>query len=261
MKLCTLAAFIAVLAAAPQALAAADGLAVIKESEQRIKSSTERSTYKMELLDADGQVRQSRVIELYYKKGDDKESTLFRFTAPPIVQGTGLLIVDSGQAVNDIWMYLPATRRIRRIAGAEKSNWFMGTEFTHEDFEDYKISAYAFQLEQDDAACGDRKRCFVVSAVASDRVEQEASGYGRKVYWIEKESMYPVRIDYRDKAGAPAKELHVQELVRTGRYWRPQLYEMRNLANGRITRLTAVSREVDTKLEDYLVSQRYLRSD
>jgi len=255
------AALAAMMATASPALMAADGAGVIKESERRIKSSTEKTVYKMDLLDAGGQVSQSRDIELYYKKADGSESTLFKFTAPPVVQGTGLLIVDTAKPVNDIWMYLPATRRIRRIAGAEKSNWFMGTEFTHEDFEDYKSSAYTFQLDKEDEACGDQQRCFVVSAVASDAAEKEASGYGKKVYWIEKQSMYPVRVDYLDKSGAPAKRLDVRKLAHVGNYWRPQMYEMRNLANGRTTRLTAVSREVDGKLDDHFVSQRYLRSE
>ncbi len=250
----------ALLALAP-AVMAADGNSVIKDSEHRIKSSTEKTLYRMELLDGSGNVQQTRDIELYYKKAEGSETTLFKFTSPPVVQGTGLLIVDAGKPVNDIWMYLPATRRIRRIAGAEKSNWFMGTEFTHEDFEDYKTSAYTFQLDKEDEACGDQQKCFVVSAVASDAAEKEASGYGKKTYWIEKQSMYPVRVDYFDKSGAPAKRLDVRKLAKSGTYWRPQVYEMRNLANNRTTRLTAVSREVDAKLDDFYVSQRYLRSE
>lgn len=240
---------------------AAEGKDVITTSDRRIKSATEKTVYRMDLLDATGKVQQTRGIELHFKRVDGSESTLFKFTSPPVVQGTGLLIVDSGKAVNDIWMYMPATRRIRRIAGAEKSNWFMGTEFTHEDFEDYKIGAYTFQLDKEDEACGEQQRCYVVSAVASDAAEKEASGYGRKIYWVEKQTLYPVRVDYIDKAGAPAKRLDVQKLVRIGDYWRPQVYEMRNLANGRITRLTASSREVNAPLEDYFVSQRYLRSE
>jgi hypothetical protein len=250
----------ALLAFAPAAMAA-DAAGVIAESERRIKSNTEKTVYRMELLDGGGQVQQTRGIELYYKKADGLETTLFKFTSPPVVQGTGLLIVDAGKPVSDIWMYLPATRRIRRIAGAEKSNWFMGTEFTHEDFEDYKASAYTFQVDKEDQDCGEHQKCFVISAVAADSAEKEASGYGKKIYWIEKQSMYPVRVDYFDKAGAPAKRLDVRKLARSGTYWRPQLYEMRNLANGRITRLTALSREVDTKMDDFYVSQRYLRSE
>ncbi|XVJ71132.1 MAG: outer membrane lipoprotein-sorting protein [Rhizobacter sp.] len=240
---------------------AADGLSVMQESERRIKSSTEKTLYRMDLFDAAGQVQQTREIELYYKKTDANESTLFKFTSPPVLQGTGLLIVDTGKVVNDIWMYLPATRRIRRIAGAEKSNWFMGTEFTHEDFEDYKINAYSFQLDKEDESCGDQQRCAVVHAVASDATEKDASGYAKKVYWIEKQSLYPVRIDYIDQSGATSKRLDVRKLVRVGNYWRPQAYEMRNLLNNRSTRLTALSREVDSKVDDFHVSQRYLRSE
>lgn len=243
------------------AVSAADGSSVIKDSERRIKSATEKTIYRMELLDGAGQVQQARGIELYYKKAEGTETTLFKFTTPPVIQGTGLLIVDGGKPVNDIWMYLPATRKIRRIAGSEKSNWFMGTEFTHEDFEDYKTSAYSFTLDKEDEPCGEQQKCFVVTASASDAAEKEASGYGKKTYWIEKQTLYPVRIDYFDKAGAPAKRLDVRKLAKSGDYWRPQVYEMRNLANGRITRLTASSREVDGKLDDFYVSQRYLRSE
>jgi len=250
----------ALLAFAPAAIAA-DAAGLIAESERRIKSSTEKTVYRMELLDGAGQVQQTRGIELYYKKAEGLETTLFKFTSPPVVQGTGLLIVDAGKPVSDIWMYLPATRRIRRIAGAEKSNWFMGTEFTHEDFEDYKPSAYTFRLDKEEQDCGEQQKCYVISAVASDSAEREASGYASKTYWIEKQSMYPVRIDYADKSGAPFKRLDVRKLARAGNYWRPQVYEMRNLANGRITRLTALSREVDAKLDDFYVSQRYLRAE
>lgn len=243
------------------ALAAPDGAAVIRASEQRIKSHSEKTTYRMELLDAEGRVTQTRDIELYYKRAGGSESTLFKFTAPPVVQGTGLLIVDEGKAVNDIWMYLPATRRVRRIAGAEKTNWFMGTEFTHEDFEDYKSDAYAFKVDNEDEACGQGQRCVVVAATASDAAEKDASGYGRKVYWIEKQSMYPVRVDYLDRAGAAVKRLEVRKLEKSGAYWRPQAYEMRNLVNGRTTRLTTVAREVDAPLDDHFVSQRFLRAE
>jgi len=245
----------------PAATDTGEAAVLVRESERRIKSQSEKTSYRMELLDASGQVQQTRGIELHYKRTPAAETSLFKFTSPPVVQGTGLLIADSGQVVNDIWMYLPTTRRIRRIAGAEKSNWFMGTEFTHEDFEDYKPDAYNFRIETADAACGEQQRCHVVSAVPSDAAERDASGYGRKVYWIEKRSMYPVRVDYIDKTGAAVKRLDVRKLVEAGAYWRPKVYEMKNLANGRITRLTTLSREVDVAMDDYFVSQRYLRAD
>lgn len=239
---------------------ASEAIDIVKESEKRTKSSSEKTLYRMEMLDAGGKIQQTREIELYFKKANGVETTLFKFNSPPVVQGTGLLISDAGKTVNDIWMYLPATRRIRRIAGAEKSNWFMGTEFTHEDFEDYRTAAYTFRLAREEM-CGDRQQCFVVDATPSTDAEREASGYGRKVYWIEKTTLFPIRIDYIGKDGTAAKRLDVRRLARAGQYWRPAMYEMHNLANGRTTRLTALSRDVDIPLDDYYVSQRYLRTE
>ncbi|MBI1889557.1 MAG: outer membrane lipoprotein-sorting protein [Burkholderiales bacterium] len=239
---------------------AADGTEVIKESDKRTKSATEKTIYRMDLLDAFGKVQQSREIELYFKKGSDIESTLFKFTAPPVVQGTGLLIEDAGKSVNDIWMYVPATRRIRRISGTEKTNWFMGTEFTHEDFEDYKIASYSFNLAKEDS-CGEKQTCYVIEATPSSPQEREASGYLKKIYWVEKTSLYPIRIDYVAKSGDVSKRLEVRKLAKQGKYWRPAAYEMHNLGNGRVTRLTALSREVDSSMDDFYVSQRYLRTE
>jgi hypothetical protein len=249
-----------VLASQAMPALAADGAEIVRDSDRRTKSTTEKTLYQMDLIDASGKIQQSRGFALHYKQEPSRESTLFKFSEPPVVQGVALLIVDSHTGINDIWTYLPQTRRVRRIAGAEKSNWFMGTEFTHEDFEDYQIKAYTFTHVREDS-CGAKQRCHVVEAVATKPEEREATGYTSKVYWIEQQSLYPIRVDYIGKDGKPAKTLEVTKLTQTGKYWRPEIYEMRNLQNGRMTRLSVKSRELDIALDDYYVSQRYLRTE
>lgn len=81
-----------------------------------------------------------------------------------MIEGTGLLIEDTGAEANDIRLYLPATRRLRRIAGVEKGNWYMGTELAFEDFEDYRIPFYGFTLTGEEP-CPDGGRCSLVEAV------------------------------------------------------------------------------------------------
>lgn len=241
------------------AAAATDGRSLMEQSEKATKSQSESTLYQLELLDKDNALIQTRRMEFFFKKLPAREATLIRFTAPAALQGTGLLIEDSGKAANDIWLYLPATRKLRRIAGAEKTNWFMGTEFTNEDFEDYQLNLYRFDL-QDDVSCG-TSRCHVVSASASNEAEKQASGYSRKVYYIDQQSLYPVTIEYYGQDGKLGKRLSVEGLQRQGNYWRPQVIVMHNLHTGRRTRLTAQSRELDGKLDDFKVSSRYLRAD
>jgi len=248
------------LAAARAAAGPSTAREIIERSEQRTKAATESSVYTMELIDPNGKVEQTRRLEVHFKRYPDREVTLQKFLAPPVLEDSGMMIVDTGAATNDIWMYLPATRRLRRISGAEKSNWYMGTQFTYEDFEDYRIHAYAFTL-LGDATDEDGARCWRIEAVAQADAEKKASGYGRKVYWIEQESLYPVRVDYFDQAGREVKRLTTAGLGRHGKYFRPKETTMTDLRSGRRTRVVALERALDQPLDDFLVSNRYLRKD
>lgn len=239
---------------------AEDARALMERSEAQTKPHTERTTYTMELLDAAGDIEQTRTLEVFYKRYPDHEVTLQKFLSPPVLEDTGMMIVDSGNPTNDIWLYLPATRRLRRISGAEKSNWYLGTQFTYEDFEDYNLDAYSFTLLEE-TTCQESARCSVVEAVATAETEKQATGYGKKVYWIEKESLYPVRVDYFDAQGNEVKRLTTSGLTKVGAYWRPTETVMSDLRNGRRTRVLANRRETDLDLDDYYVSKRYLRED
>lgn len=247
----------------PAAARAADdtpGHELIVRSEEKTESRTEKTTYRMELVGSGGEVTQTRRLDVYFKRSDGVERTAQKFLAPPTIEGTGLLIVDTGGEVNDIWLYLPATRRLRRISGVEKSNWYMGTEFAFEDFEDYQIPFYDFRLAGEEE-CPGGGRCTLVEAVPATRAEREASGYSKKVYWIESESLYPVRVDYHAEDGHRAKELVSGDLERVGEYWRPRTIVMRNLDSGQETRMAVEERQVDAPLDDYYVTRRFLRSD
>ncbi|MBT0962409.1 outer membrane lipoprotein-sorting protein [Denitromonas iodatirespirans] len=237
------------------------GLALMRQSEQQTKSRTERSVYRMILEAADGSVVQERRMSLYFRRADEDgapvERTLIRFERPASLQGTGLLVVDRGESANDLWLYMPANRRLRRLAGAEKSNWFLGTEFTHEDFEDYKIEHYAFSAPRD-APCG-ALQCRVVEARPSTALEQDASGYTGKTYWLEAQSLYPVLIEYHAKGGIKGKRLETRGLEKLGDYWRPSEYEMRNLDNGQVTRMLIESRQLDLDLDVEYTTKRFLR--
>ena len=92
-------------------------------------------------------------------------------------------------------------------------------------------------------------------------MEREASGYGRKVYWIGQDTLYARRVQYFDKDGRHVKTLSAEDFERVGGYWRPQRLLMQNHVTGRKTRITILSRAVDEPLKDYYVSRRYLRKD
>jgi outer membrane lipoprotein-sorting protein len=240
-------------------LATGDAEELIRKSDAQLKSKTEQISYRMEIIAKDGRVEQVRKFITYSKHGPKEERTLQKFENPPVYEGTGLLIVDHNSAQNDIWLYLPSSRRIRRIAGQEKSNRYMGTEYSYEDFEDYQISEYDFRLLQAGPCKETQGQCQVVEAIPKTQAEKDASGYAKKIYWLEKESLYPVRIELYGAQNELLKVEHADGLHRVSGYWRPDSQVMLNKHSGRSTRLEIIEDKIDQSLDDFYVSKRFLR--
>lgn len=239
---------------------ATDGSALMRESDRRLRAEDESARYRMELFSGDALIT-TRTLERYQKKLPDRFSTLVRFTSPVAVRGAAMLIEDHGSTQNDIWSYVPATHTLRRIPGSQKQNWFMGTEFTYEDFEDYKLSSYRFTEAETVAPCLVWAVCHVVDAVPSQVEEQRASGYSRKRYYLEKASLFPVQIEYFDATGRLVKRLTTEGLHRIGNYMRATGITMSNLVADRHTRMVVLYISTSHSLDANLFTQRQLRSE
>lgn len=244
----------------PAPLLAADALVLMQASDKRLKAPDESVQYDMELYEGD-QLVHTRKLQRFDKQQAGKNSTVVRFVAPAAVQNVGLLIEDSGAPINDIWSYTPSTKSLRRIAGSQKQNWFMGTEFTYEDFEDYKLNAYRFEQVDTLAPCLRWARCAVVDARPSAEAEVQSSGYAKKRYYIESASQYPVQVEYFDRQGTLVKRLTTEALKDYGEFHRPTAQTMWNVINKRKTRMVVTALTIRPGLPDSLFTQRYLRSE
>ena len=70
------------------------------------------------------------------------DRTLIRFAYPNDIKGTAFLVWESPSGDDERFLYLPSLGRVRRIAGSEAQESFVGSDFTYEDiggreFEDY----------------------------------------------------------------------------------------------------------------------------
>lgn len=233
--------------------------ALMRRSDERIRAADEQVTYRMELAKA-GETTFVRDMVRLDKRMGDRKSTLVRFSAPQAVKNVGLLIEDRGEAANDIWSYTPSTRSLRRLAGSQKQNWFMGTDFTYEDFEDYKLPRHDFSLVGTAQPCLAWAACQQVEA-RPKADEAGASGYARKVYYIEQASLYPVQVDYYGADGRLAKQLKADALKTQDGFPRPTAQTMFNLLENKSTRLVTVQDQINPGLADSQFSQRALRTE
>ena len=87
-----------------------EALEIMARSQRATEASTEHVIYEMELINADGEVDQTRRMESYFLRSEDSKSTLLKFLAPPVVEETGMLLVNREAEPSEIWLYLPVLR-------------------------------------------------------------------------------------------------------------------------------------------------------
>ena len=113
------------------------------------QANTSESTMQMILVDKKGKQR-SRTMNSQSKIIGADEYKLLFFTAPANVKGTGFLTYDYvGEKEDDQWLYLPALGKSKRIAAADKSGSFMGSDFTYADMTQRNLDDYNYKLLQE----------------------------------------------------------------------------------------------------------------
>src|SRR5690606_2682534 len=120
---------------APQS-AEQKGKALAVEADKRDTGWVDsRASLKMILGTKDGQQRAVRELDskaLERTPNTDGDKSLIVFRAPKDVQNTALLTYNHVTGNDDQWIYLPALKRVKRIASANRSGPFMGSEFAYE---------------------------------------------------------------------------------------------------------------------------------
>ena len=187
----------------------------------------EVSSGSMRLFDAGG----DSVLRTYTRLALERPAGnkyIIRFKTPAEIKGVGALTHENPNSSDDNWLYLPATRRVRRISGANNTASFQGTEFTYEDLSAIDPVEYEWRFLAEETlktADGD------VPTYKIQGIPTYANtGYTRLVIWIHREHWRRERVDYYDKASRHLKTLTASGWHRVhGRFWRNKRLEMKNL--------------------------------
>ena len=110
----------------------------------------------MTIIDNRGRkrVRKIATVSKLYDNGET-EKRLIRFLSPADVKGTGLLTFDYDNKDDDMWLFMPALRKTRRIVSTEKAKNFMGSEFTYADITPPILDDFSYDILGEEVG-GDR---------------------------------------------------------------------------------------------------------
>ena len=247
-----LAALVLALGAAPPPPPADQALEIMREVERRIATDSETHDGAIEVVDARGKVLDKKWT-LWREGKRGRSRMLVRFSAPPEVRGVGLLSLNRPDGPAEQWLYTPAIRRDRRIAPQEKSQRFLGTDFSHEDMEERSIESYAYALAGEEAYGG--HPAWKIRAVYNKPSDTQ---YSQLYLWVRKDIVATTFMEMY-VGGKLRKTLLWDEWKQVQGIWTTHRIEMKDLERGSATRIRTSNVRYNARFEPDWFSLRNLR--
>ena len=238
----------------------ADVREVMKRSRNVSKVSGLESISTLRILDSKGgeRVRKTAMAAKEFDQGRT-EKRVIRFLEPADVSGTGMLIFDSENDTDNMWIYMPALRKTRRIVSSDKSKNFMGSEFSNADMTAANIDDFTYQYLGDEEIDG--RLCYKIELQPINEDIADENGFSKKVSYIDKDTYVQRKALYYDLDGELLKILVAQKFKlideKNGKYLATEM-SMENIQNGRksIMEMNEVKFNPDVR-DDYFTT-RYL---
>ncbi len=233
---------------------------IMDKSFKAVRLAGSEATSTLTIIDSKGRqrIRQIASVSKLYGSGET-EKRLIRFLSPPDVKGTGLLTFDYEKEDDDIWLFMPALRKTRRIVSSEKAKNFMGSEFSYADMTPPTLDDFTYKILGEEEVEG--TLCWQIEMVPVDDDIADDNGFSRKVSSIAKEDFVIRKAFYYDLDGELHKELsvkEVQEVDTKDHKYRPTHMIMVNKQNGRKSTLVIDKIQFNPNVKDEYFTTRYL---
>jgi len=225
---------------------AQDPRSIVEESQKRSTSESQRYEGTLQVIDGKSKVTVKRWQ--YDRIGSHGMSkSVLRFVAPAEVKGVALLVVNHPDRSSDQWMWTPAIARERRIAMQDRSQRFLGTDFSFEDLEERDTSQFTYKMMAQEPIDG--AMCWKIE---SRPKQTKVSQYAYSFVWIRQDNYVVVQIENygKDKMVRRAKYGDVQ---RVQNIWTPQTIEMFDVGRNSRTllKLERLQYNIPMKDEDF----------
>jgi len=174
---------------------------IISKMNKLMNQDSVEAKVKMTIITTSGEERVF-IYDSYSKNSGEKN--LLRYIEPKRAQGQAILMLNYA---NDIWMYFPRTKRIRKLATNSKSQKMEGSDFSYEDTGASDAFIEDFSSKKLGSEIKEGHDCYKIEMLKKESIE---SGYSRLIMWVIKDSFIPITIDYYD---AENPELLLKTLI------------------------------------------------
>ena len=211
---------------------------------------------RMVLIDENGDKSEREMLLKARTDDSGDSSSLSIFTAPQREKGIALLTHAKPGEGDEQWLYLPSTKRLKRITGSNRTSSFRGSEFTFEDLSAQNPDDYRFERVEDEA-CG-QLQCYVVDRFPGKALE---SSYSKTRTWIDTTHYRPMKAEFYDASGKLLKSMEAHDYTQfDNKFWNPARLVMTNRQTGKATELVSLELKINTGVKASEFTELAIRS-
>jgi len=213
----------------------------------------------MRLFDRQGRARERALtVTTLRGRGDAGDRVLVRFTAPNDIKGTGFLVWEHDAIDDERFLWLPALGRVRRIAGSEKQESFVGSDLSYEDIGGRELADYTYGFASRDAAWtapdGTRHPAWQLES----RAKAKDATYPRTLSLVRKDNFVVMSVEIFNRRDEREKRYDVRRLERVSGIWTAMDAVMMNELQRTRTEITITRAEYNVGLTEVDFSRRAL---
>jgi len=221
-----------------------------KQMDNRETPTDSKTDLIMTLVNKKGK---SRSYILHSISKDDGKKQLIWFVEPADDKGVSFLKIEHDKKDDEMRMWLPAFKKIRRISSQKRSDSFMGSDMSYEDMSARQIDEYKFNIVGKEVF--DSTSCHLLESIPKEDIRTE---YARHVTWVDAHLFLSLKEESYDKAGELLKEKYFSYKYING-YDVLSEIKVRNVQKNHTTNLKFENIELNTGILDNIFHERYLK--
>ena len=204
----------------------------------------------MTLTNKKGKTRSSSLRSIIKNDG---EKQIIWFLSPADDKGVAFLKIEHEDRDDEMRIWLPAFKKIRRISAKKKSDNFMGSDMSYEDMSTRQLDEYAYKIVGQEVY--DSIPCHLLESVPKENIR---TGYSRHVTWVDSAQLIPLKEDSYDKSGDLLKKKYFTYTVINDYHILIEV-QVTNVQKNHSTNLKFENIELDSGVENKLFNERYLK--
>ena len=226
------------------------GLDIAYKLENRVKPKDMKATLEMQLINKKGHTRLSS-LRSFTKNGGEKQ--IAWFLSPADDKGIGFLKIEHNDKDDEMRIYLPAFKKVRRISSKKKSDSFMGSDLSYEDMSNRNIEDNTYKLLSNEFI--NNEECYVLEITPKSNIQTE---YSKHITWVTKNEILPIKEQSYDKSGELLKEKQFH-FSKIDTYYISNTIKVINIQNNHTTILTFKDVSINTNIQDKIFHEKNLK--